>query len=61
MSEVISIQKMASRCEALIDTKDVTKWESYFLYNVGTLKKGNDLSDKQLEVLTRIYNKHFAG
>jgi hypothetical protein len=42
----------------LIDTRDVSDWENGFLRSV-TAREG-PLTERQLETLDRIYNKHFA-
>lgn len=56
-----SVQQMADQCEALIDTTDVSKWESDFLESVCEhMRFRRQLSEKQIEILERIYNKHFA-
>lgn len=59
-----SIAQMIEQCEGLIDTKDVSAWENSFLKSIkNQAADGSNtprLSDKQVEVLDRIYNKHFA-
>lgn len=54
-----STAQKLEQCSGLIDTKDVTPWENEFLSSV--CARGPDrLTDKQVEVLERIYSKHFA-
>ena len=60
-----SLQQKAKQLEGLIDTKDVTEWENDFLKGFcsrmafGT-SFTSTLSEKQLDLIDRIYNKHFA-
>lgn len=60
-----SLNTMVKRCAGLIDTKDVSQWESDFLSNVVERTRNGDnttsLTDRQIEVLEQIFNKHFAG
>lgn len=58
-----SVLQKLSQCAGLIDTKDVSEWENGFLKNVVERCESDDttvLTEKQVEVLDRIYNKHFA-
>lgn len=59
-----SVNEMVRRCEGLINTKHVTEWESTFLQSISRQSQGGKdtsrLSEKQLEVLERIHEKHFA-
>lgn len=60
-----SIGAMIKHIEGLVGTSDVTRWESDFIVSiVGKTDHGQDtsyLTEKQLEVVQRIHNKHFAG
>lgn len=60
----ISIGKMIEHCAGLIDTKDVSDWEDEFLQNIVERtengKRTSALSEKQVQVVERIYRKHFA-
>ena len=60
-----SINAMVKRIEGLSGTNDVTEWEDDFIDSVvEKTDHGKDvsrLSDKQLETVQRIFNKHFAG
>lgn len=55
---------MIQRLGALIDTKDVTRWENDFLENINAQTNGGQrtghLSEKQIEVIERIFNKHYG-
>lgn len=59
-----SLAQKIKQCAGLIGTTDVTAWESDFLQSV--VDRSNDgadttrLSDKQAEVVERIFGKHFA-
>lgn len=56
---------MLKKCAGLVGTRDVSEWEDQFLRSV--LERTDDgnrpdrLSEKQIDVLQRIYDKHFAG
>ena len=60
-----SIGTMVKRIEGLVGTSDVTEWENNFIESVVEKTDcGNNtsrLTEKQLEVIQRIHNKHFAG
>lgn len=60
-----SLNTMVRRCAGLIDTKDVSDWENQFLKSIVEKTRGGDnttsLTEKQVDVLERIFNKHFAG
>lgn len=61
-----SLGQMLASCEGLRNTKDITEWENDFLTSVMVryiLAKWDSsvLSAKQVEVIERIYNKHFGG
>lgn len=60
-----STNAMIKKCAGLVDTRDVTPWENQFLQSVIERSENGDrpdlLSERQLESLARIYNKHFAG
>lgn len=59
-----SIGMMVKRCAGLVDTGDVNDWENDFLENViERSDNGEDttkLTSKQVEVLERIFKKHFG-
>lgn len=60
-----SLNTMVKRCSGLIDTNDVSDWESDFLQSIVERTNEGDnttsLTEKQIDVLERIFNKHFAG
>jgi trehalose-6-phosphate synthase len=60
-----SINTMVKQCMGLIDTRDVTDWENNFLKSIKQrTDEGNNtssLTENQITVLERLYNKHFAG
>ncbi len=59
-----SINSKIQQIGGLIDTDDVNNWENEFISSIvektqnGIVLTG--LSDKQVEIIDRIYNKHFA-
>lgn len=59
-----SLNTMVKRCSGLIDTNDVSDWESDFLQSIIERTNEGDnttsLTEKQIDVLERIFNKHFA-
>lgn len=60
-----SLNTMVKRCSGLIDTNDVSDWESDFLQSIVERTNEGDnttsLTEKQIDVLERIFNKHFSG
>lgn len=58
MSKTVSTQTMLTQVCSLIGTKDLTDWETKFAESVEHRKV---LTDKQLDALETIWNKHFAG
>ena len=60
----LSINTMIMRISGLKDTTDVTPWENKFITDI--VEKTNDgertshLSGKQVEIIERIHDKHFA-
>lgn len=61
---MISINAQIKRIAGLAGTKDVTPWESGFIDSIVTkTSDGKDVSrltEKQIEHIERIHNKHFA-
>lgn len=60
-----SLNAMVKKVAGLQDTTDVTDWENSFIKSV-VEKTGNgsnttSLTERQVEVLERIHNKHFSG
>lgn len=60
-----SIGKMLEQCDGLRDTDDITEWENQFLTDMlerylEAGKSTSDFTEKQVSVIERIYNKHFA-
>lgn len=60
-----SLNTMVQRVHGLIDTKDLSDWESDFVASVveqtSDGKNTTSLTEKQIDVLERIFRKHFAG
>lgn len=59
-----SIGQMLELIDGLRGTKDVNAWEESFIESCmttyGPRKLSNQLSAKQVEIIERIYRKHFA-
>lgn len=64
MSQSHSVGSMVAKLSGLLGTKDITEWESEFIESVGArTRNGKDtsgLSDKQVDVVVRIHDKHFG-
>lgn len=64
MSRTVSIGTMIKQIAGLRGTKDCTQWESDFITSVIRFsREGYDtqnLSERQIAVIERIYRKHFA-
>lgn len=65
MTRTASIGTMLEQLDGLRDTKDITEWEQGFVTNVlqrylVAKKDTRVLSGKQVEVIKRIWSKHFA-
>lgn len=60
-----TINTMVKRCMGLIDTTDVSDWESDFLQTIAERTRDGDdtsrLTERQIDVLDRIFRKHFSG
>lgn len=60
-----SLNNMVKKCSGLLGTHDVNGWEEKFLSDIcertGDGDNTTSLTEKQIEVLERIYGKHFAG
>lgn len=60
----VSLGTMVKQLSALIDTKDVTEWENGFIESVvfKTAFGSNtrSLTEKQIETIERLWEKHFA-
>ena len=60
---MVAINTMVKKTAGLIDTKDVNEWENAFLKSIQEKTKNGDdtsgLSEKQIEVLEGLHNKHY--
>lgn len=60
-----STASMLESLDGLTDTTDLTEWENNFVISVlNQIEKGKmvtDLSGKQIEIIEKIYLKHFAA
>jgi hypothetical protein len=61
---VKSLAQKIKQCEGLIGTSDLSAWEAEFMQSVVDRSSGGAdttrLSAKQVEVVERIFGKHFA-
>lgn len=65
MTRSVSIAAMIEQLDGLRDTTDLTDWEQGFVTNVLTRylmakKDTRMLSAKQVEIVERIWSKHFS-
>ena len=60
-----SLNLMVKRVAALQGTSDVSDWESDFIASVVEKTRGGDdtssLTERQITVVERLFNKHFAA
>jgi hypothetical protein len=56
---------MVKRVQGLLDTRDLNDFEQDFVSSISDQTKDgkstSSLTDKQIECLERIHDKHFAG
>lgn len=59
-----SINTMVRKVAGMVDTKDLTAWENKFVKNIvaqtGNGDNTSSLTENQVDVLERIYERHFA-
>ncbi|KVT91907.1 hypothetical protein WK59_04000 [Burkholderia ubonensis] len=58
-----STSTMIERLTGLLDTRDLTEWKQEFVRKLDAIRlsgRVTDLSDKQVERLDELHNKHFA-
>jgi hypothetical protein len=63
MAKSVSTGNMIEKLGGMLGTKDLGEWEQKFVFNMCEAKdegKVGNLTDKQVESLERIYNKHFG-
>lgn len=60
-----ALNTMVKRVSGLLGTKDLSQWEGDFVATIVDNTKNGDnttsLTEKQIDVLERIFDKHFAG
>lgn len=54
-----SVAQMVAQLEGLLGTADLSEWEQGFVETL-VERNGKGLSDRQIEIMERIYRKHFA-
>jgi hypothetical protein len=60
---VKSVAQKLEQLDAMLGTTDLTEWEQNFISDIGARGWRNStewLSEKQLNVIERIWSKHFA-
>ena len=64
MPRIVSVQAMLKQIDGLRGTNDLTEWEARFVADVVSRTQSGaqarPLTDRQLDVIERIYRKHFA-
>lgn len=63
MPEMISTATMINRLEGMLGTKDLSEWEETFVQSMVRARDAGSvtrLSERQIESLERLHNKHFA-
>lgn len=64
MTRLVSIGTKIKQVTGLVGTKDVSPWEDRFLQSIGRTTGDGEhtlaLTEKQIEVIDRIWEKHFA-
>ena len=59
-----SINTMVKKVAGMVDTKDLTAWENKFVKSIVAQTANGDntssLTENQVDVLERIYERHFA-
>ena len=59
-----SIGKMIEQLDGLRDTKDISDWENSFITSICDkyfpAKDTRNFSEKQVEIIERIFKKHYA-
>jgi hypothetical protein len=60
-----SLTTMVKQLSGLVDTKDVSDWENEFLESIMRSTREGDnttvLTEKQIDVVERIFRKHFSN
>lgn len=65
MSRLVSIGAMIEQLDGLRDTKDLSEWEQGFVTNILeryllARKDTQGFTGKQVEIIERIWSKHFS-
>lgn len=65
MTRTVSVATMIEQLDGLRDTSDLNQWEQDFVTNIlerylRAKKDTRSLTGKQVEVIERIWRKHFA-
>lgn len=61
---IVSIGTQIKQISGLVDTDDLNEWENKFVIDMDKITHNGSvvgtLSDKQINLIERIYKKHFA-
>jgi hypothetical protein len=60
---MLSTTQMIRKLEGMVDSKDLNEWENNFVKALVDRANSGDvtkLSDRQLEVMLRLHDKHFG-
>ncbi len=64
MPRIVSLGTQIKQLAGLLDTADITEWEQDFIKSVYAWSRqgGNTsiLTEKQIDIIERIYRRHFA-
>lgn len=64
MTRTVSTNTKVEQLRAMLGSRDLTDWEQGFVQNVSDNfaknKSSASLTDRQLEIVDRIWGKHFA-
>ncbi|MCC7484574.1 MAG: hypothetical protein IT529_06250 [Burkholderiales bacterium] len=65
MTRIVSLNTKIQQLHGLLGTHEVNEWETDFISSVwGWSREGKDtrtITERQIEVIERIWGKHFAG
>jgi hypothetical protein len=64
VTRIVSLGNKVKQLEGLLDTPDLTEWENNFLHGISVRtdcgRNTLSLTEKQVEVIDRLWGKHFA-
>jgi hypothetical protein len=64
MTRLVSMNTKIEQLRAMLGTRDLTDWEQGFVRNVAdkftAAQSSAGLTERQIEIIDRIWDKHFA-